>query len=47
LEDALGHELLDKLTKTERQLTPVAYTNVLPHFKPGTHDLQPPAKPLP
>ena len=39
LEDALSQELLDKLSKAQREYTPVAYTGVLPHFKPGTHEL--------
>jgi len=41
LEDALSEELLDKLAKTQREYTPVEYTGVLPHFKPGTHMLEP------
>jgi len=40
LENALSLELLDKLAKTQRQHTPVEYTGVLPHFKPGTHELE-------
>jgi parvulin-like peptidyl-prolyl isomerase len=47
LEDALSRELLDKLAKTQRQHTTVEYTGVLPHFKPGTHELEPAAKRLP
>ena len=39
LEDALSQELLDRLAKTQRQYTPVEYTGVLPHFKPGTHEI--------
>ena len=44
LEDALSRELLDKLAGIERGYTPVKYTGVLPHFKPGTHQLEPAAK---
>jgi parvulin-like peptidyl-prolyl isomerase len=44
LDDALSHELLDKLAASERQHTSVSYTGVLPHFKPGTHELEPGAK---
>ncbi len=44
LEDALSQELLDKLAKTQREYTPVEYTGVLPHFKPGTHELAPVAR---
>jgi parvulin-like peptidyl-prolyl isomerase len=42
LEDALATELLDKLATIERRRTPVKYENVLPHFKPGTHELEVP-----
>ena len=41
LEDALRRELLEKLANAQRQYSPVEYTDVLPHFKPGTHDLAP------
>jgi parvulin-like peptidyl-prolyl isomerase len=44
LEDALSHELLRKLAAAQRQHTPVEYTGVLPHFKPGTHELEQSAK---
>ncbi len=47
LEDALSQELLEKLAKVQREYTPVEYTGVLPHFKPGTHELAPTSKPLP
>ncbi len=47
LEDALSQELLEKLAKTQRPYSPVEYTAALPHFKPGTHELEPTAKPLP
>jgi hypothetical protein len=40
LEDALASELLDKLATIERRHTPVKYENVLPHFRPGTHELE-------
>jgi parvulin-like peptidyl-prolyl isomerase len=42
LEDALARELLDKLAEIERPRTPVKYTGLLPHFKPGTHELEGP-----
>ena len=47
LEDALSRELLEKLANVQREYTPVEYTGVLPHFKPGTRELEPASKPLP
>jgi parvulin-like peptidyl-prolyl isomerase len=47
LEDALSRELLEKLANVQRQYTPIDYTAVLPHFKPGTHELESTAKPSP
>ena len=44
LEDALSQELLDKLAGIERQYTSVEYTDAMPHFKPGTHELEPAKK---
>ena len=40
LEDALASELLDKLATLQRRHTPVKYESVLPHFRPGTHELE-------
>ncbi len=40
LEDALASELLDKLATLQRRHTPVKYETVLPHFRPGTHELE-------
>jgi parvulin-like peptidyl-prolyl isomerase len=40
LEDALAAELLDKLSTIERRHTPVKYEKIIPHFKPGTHELE-------
>ena len=47
LEDAVSQELLDKLAGAQRERTPVEYTGLLPHFKPGTHELEPAAERLP
>ena len=40
IDAALAKELLDRLSKLERQQTPVKYTSAWPHFKPGTGELQ-------
>ncbi|MGD0898545.1 MAG: peptidylprolyl isomerase [Thermoguttaceae bacterium] len=42
VEDALSRELLEKLAGIERRQTPVKYTGVWPHFKPGTQELAAP-----
>jgi hypothetical protein len=39
IDDALAAELLDKLSRLEREKTPVKYTSAWPHFKPGTREL--------
>ena len=40
LEDALSVELLDKLAGIEREHTTVKYMGLLPHFNPGTHEVE-------
>jgi parvulin-like peptidyl-prolyl isomerase len=40
VEDALSRELLEKLARIQCEHTPVDYTDVLPHFRPGTHELE-------
>ena len=39
IDEALAKELLEKISKLERQRTPVKYTSAWPHFKPGTREL--------
>ena len=39
LEEALAHELIDKLAQLERRHTPVKFTGKGPYFKPGTREL--------
>jgi tRNA A37 threonylcarbamoyladenosine dehydratase len=39
IDDALAAELLEKLSRLERDKTPVKYTSAWPHFKPGTREL--------
>jgi len=39
IDDALAKELLEKLSRLEREKTPVEYTTAWPHFKPGTMEL--------
>jgi parvulin-like peptidyl-prolyl isomerase len=40
IDDALGKELLARISQLERQQTPVKYTSAWPHFKPGTRELE-------
>lgn len=39
VEDSLARELLERLSALERPHSPVKYTGVIPHFKPGTREL--------
>ncbi len=39
IDEALGKELLEKISRLERRQTPVKYTSAWPHFKPGTQEL--------
>ena len=42
VEEGLARELLEKLSRYQRQYTPVGFTGKWPHFKPGTSELAPP-----
>jgi parvulin-like peptidyl-prolyl isomerase len=39
IDASLAKELLEKISRLERQQTPVKYTSAWPHFKPGTREL--------